>query len=81
MPKKIKQGTVVSSKMDKTIVVQVSEPKMHEKYKKRTIMTKNYKAHDAKNTCSEGDVVSIIENRPISSQVRWVLDKVIEAKK
>lgn len=81
MPKKVKQGVVVSDKMDKTIVVEVSEHKMHDKYKKRTIMTKNYKARDVENKCQEGDVVEIVENRPISSQVRWVLNRVVEAKK
>ncbi len=81
MPKKIKQGTVVSNKMDKTIVVEVTEHKMHDKYKKRMISTKNYKARDNENVCQIGDVVSIIENRPVSSQVRWVLDKVVETRK
>ena len=81
MPKKVKQGVVTSNKMEKTITVQVSEPKMHDKYKKRTIMTKNYKARDVENKCQEGDVVEIIENRPISGQVRWVLNRVVEAKK
>lgn len=81
MPKKVKQGVVVSNKMDKTIVVQVSEHKMHDKYKKRMISTKNYKARDIENKCQEGDVVTILENKPISGQVRWVLDKVVEAKK
>ena len=81
MPKKVKQGVVVSNKMDKTIVVQVSEHKMHSKYKKRMISTKNFKARDIENTCQEGDVVTIVENRPLSGQVRWVLDKVVEAKK
>lgn len=81
MPKKLKQGVVVSNKMDKTIVVQVSEHKMHSKYKKRMISTKNYKARDIENVCQEGDVVSIIENRPLSGQIRWTLDKVVEARK
>ncbi len=81
MPKKVKQGVVVSNKMDKTIVVQVSEHKMHDKYKKRMISTKNFKARDVQNAAQEGDVVTIVENRPLSGQVRWVLDKVVEAKK
>lgn len=81
MPKKVKQGVVVSNKMDKTIVVEVMEHKMHDKYKKRMISTKNYKARDFENVAQEGDIVSIIENRPLSGQIRWVLDKVVEAKK
>ncbi len=81
MPKKVKQGVVTSNKMEKTITVLVSEPKMHDKYKKRTIMTKKYKARDNESKCQEGDVVEIIENRPISGQVRWTLNRVVEAKK
>ena len=81
MPKKLKQGIVVSNKMDKTIVVEVSEHKMHSKYKKRMISTKNYKARDNENKCQEGDVVTIIEHKTISGQVRWALDRIVEAKK
>ena len=81
MPKKTKQGTVVSDKMDKTIVVEVADSKVHRKYKKIMQKTKNYKAHDAENTCGIGDVVEIIENRPISGSVRWVLDKVVSKAK
>lgn len=81
MPKKVKQGVVVSNKMDKTIVVQVSEHKMHDKYKKRMISTKNFKARDIESKAQEGDVVTIVENRPLSGQIRWVLDSIVEAKK
>ncbi len=81
MPKKVKQGTVVSDKMDKTVVVQVAEHKTHKKYKKAMIFTKNYKVHDENNTSKVGDVVSIVESRPISSSVRFTLDKVIEEAK
>ena len=79
MPKKVKVGTVVSDKMDKTIVVSVAEHKAHKKYKKTMTFTKKYKASDVNGTSKMGDVVSIIENRPISVSVRWVLDKVVEA--
>ncbi len=75
MPKKVKVGTVVSDKMDKTIVVSVAEHKAH----KKMTFTKKYKASDVNGTSKMGDVVSIIENRPISGSVRWVLDKVVEA--
>ena len=81
MPKKVKQGVVVSNKMDKTIVVQVSEHKMHDKYKKRMISTKNFKARDIESKAQEGDVVTIVENRPLSGQIRWVLDSIVEARK
>ena len=78
MPKKVKQGTVVSDKMEKTIVVKVAEHKPHKKYKKIMQVTKNYKAHDAANIAGVGDTVEIIESRPVSRQVCWNLSKVIE---
>ncbi len=78
MPKKVKQGTVVSDKMEKTIVVKVAEHKPHKKYKKIMQTTKNYKVHDELNTAGVGDTVEIIESRPVSSQVCWNLSKVIE---
>ncbi len=81
MPKKVKVGTVVSDKMDKTIVVSVTEHKAHKKYKKTMISTKKYKASDINGTSKMGDVVSIVEHRPISGSVRWVLDEVVEAAK
>ena len=81
MPKKVKQGTVVSDKMEKTIVVEVAEHKTHKKYKKAMVFTKNYKVHDANSVAKIGDVVSIVESRPISSSVRFVLDKVVEEAK
>ena len=61
MPKKEKQGIVVSSKMEKTAFVKVSEFAPHPKYKKIIESNKHYKAHDEQNVCSEGDIVRIIE--------------------
>lgn len=81
MPKKVKQGTVVSDKMDKTVVVQVAEHKTHKKYKKAMVFTKNYKVHDENNVSKAGDVVSIVESRPLSSSVRFVLDRIVEEAK
>ena len=81
MPKKVKVGTVVSDKMDKTIVVSVAEHKAHKKYKKTMTFTKKYKVSDVNGVSKMGDTVSIVENRPISGSVRWVLDKVVEAAK
>ncbi len=78
MPKKVKQGSVVSDKMDKTIVVKVTEYKPHKKYKKIMQTTKNYKVRDVENSCGIGDVVTIIENRPIAGQVRWTLGEIVE---
>ena len=78
MPKKVKQGIVVSNKMDKTIVVRVADYEQHPKYKKIMETNKNYKAHDENNICSEGDTVRIIEARPKSSDKRWSLVEVVE---
>ena len=77
MPKKVKQGTVVSDKMDKAIVVEVAEHKAHKKYKKTMTFTKNFKVRDAENQCRVGDVVTIVESKPLSGSIRWTLDKVV----
>jgi small subunit ribosomal protein S17 len=77
MPKKIKQGTVTSDKMDKTIVVKVLEHKAHKKYKKIMQTTKNYKAQDVEGRANVGDVVTIIENRPIAKSVCWALKDIV----
>ena len=78
MPKKEKQGVVVSNKMDKTIVVKVASYDQHPKYKKIIESNKNYKAHDEKNECGIGDIVRIIESRPISGDKRWTLESIVE---
>lgn len=74
--KKIK-GTVVSDKMDKTIVVAVHRYKTHEKYQKRYRVTKKFYAHDPLNKAVIGDKVIIEEHRPISRQKRWILKEII----
>ena len=81
MPKKVKQGTVVSDKMEKAIVVQVAEKKAHKKYKKTMTFTKNFKVRDAENQCHVGDVVTIVESKPLSGAIRWTLDKVVSVAK
>ncbi len=81
MPKKEKQGVVVSSKMDKTAVVKVAEYNPHPKYKKIIETTKNYKAHDAENKCDEGDIVKIVESKPISGDKRWQVVEVVQKAK
>ncbi len=81
MPKKEKQGVVVSNKMDKTIVVKVADYNPHPKYKKIMETNKNYKAHDVNNVCNEGDTVRIIESKPISGDKRWTLLEVVEKAK
>ena len=81
MPKKVKQGVVTSDKMDKTIVVKVASYNPHPKYKKIIETTKNYKAHDAQNECQVGDVVRIIESKPISGDKRWMVETIVEKAK
>lgn len=75
-PTKVKRtlkGTVVSNKMDKTIVVLVERLKKHPKYKKYYKTRKKYKAHDPENKYKVGDKVIIQESRPISREKRWVV--------
>ena len=81
MPKKEKQGVVISNKMEKTIVVKVASFNPHPKYKKIMETSKNYKAHDEKGLCGEGDVVRIIESKPLSGAKRWAVLEVVEKAK
>ena len=71
------EGTVVSSKMGKTVVVAVERFKKHPKYKKRYKVTKRYKAHDEGNKFKEGDKVLIAAVRPLSKEKRWRVAKKI----
>lgn len=71
------QGTVVSNKMDKTIVVTVERRKKHPLYHKVMGVTERYKAHDDANECKLGDVVRIKECRPMSKDKRWRLIEVL----
>ena len=68
-----RSGTVVSNKMDKTIVVVVTRRLQHPVYKKYITKSTRFKAHDPENKCSIGDVVVIKESRPISKEKSWVL--------
>lgn len=68
---KIKQGRVVSDKMDKTVVVAVESYRRHAIYKKAVRRIKKFKAHDEQNACHVGDVVRIKETRPLSKEKRW----------
>jgi small subunit ribosomal protein S17 len=76
--KKILVGTVLSDKMDKTVVVQVKRLFMHPRYKKYVRKNATYKAHDEMNQCKIGDKVQIIESRPISKDKCWRVSKVVE---
>ncbi len=71
MPKRVLQGTVVSDKTDKTVIVAVERRVMHPVYKKFIRRTKSYAAHDEANACKIGDMVCIRECRPISKTKRW----------
>jgi small subunit ribosomal protein S17 len=74
-------GTVVSDKMDKTVVVAVERRFRHPVYKKYVRTTKRYHVHDAENTCRVGDRIRIIEGRPLSKKKRWRLASIIERAK
>lgn len=76
--KRILQGEVVSDKMQKTIVVKVSSRKMHRLYKKYITVSKKYKAHDENREAHVGDVVRIVESRPISKEKHWRLLQIVE---
>ena len=73
MPKRILQGVVVSDKMDKSVVVRVERRVMHPVYKKYIKRSTKYTAHDEKNLCKVGDVVQIMESRPLSKTKSWVV--------
>ena len=75
--RKIREGLVVSDKMDKTVVVAVETKKVHPLYKKAVKVTKKYKAHDENNDCKIGDTVKIIETRPLSREKRWRVIEII----
>ena len=71
-------GTVVSDKMDKTIVVAVEDSVAHPIYKKTVKRTYKLKAHDEQNECKVGDKVEVMETRPLSKDKRWRLVKIVE---
>jgi small subunit ribosomal protein S17 len=73
MPKRVLQGTVVSDKADKTVVVKVERTFLHPVLRKTVRRSKKYHAHDAANTAKVGDVVWIEESAPISKNKRWTL--------
>ena len=73
MPRRVLQGTVVSDKGDKTVIVLVERRVMHPVYKKFIRQSKKYAAHDEGNQFKVGDTVSIIECRPISKSKRWTV--------
>ena len=76
-PRRTMTGTVVSDKMQKTVVVAVEKLTTHRLYGKTVRRTKRYKAHDENNTCVLGDVVRIVETRPLSKEKRWRVAEIL----
>ena len=79
--RKVRQGVVSSSAMDKTITVVVEDRKRHPIYNKIMKSTSSFKAHDEKNEAEVGDTVEIMETRPLSATKRWRLVRIVAKKK
>ncbi|ADI02969.1 MAG TPA: 30S ribosomal protein S17 [Syntrophothermus lipocalidus] len=79
--RKVRIGTVVSDKMDKTVTVKVERVMQHPLYRKVVRRSKKYMAHDENNECKTGDVVRIMETRPLSKRKRWRVVEIIERAK
>ena len=75
--RKTRFGRVVNTRMDKTVVVAVDTPKRYPLYKKTIKRVVKYQAHDEKNACRLGDVVRIVETRPLSRHKRWRVAEII----
>jgi len=79
--RKVRQGTVVSDKMDKTIVVTIKRTMKHPLYERIVRTSSKLHAHDEKNEAKEGDLVRVMETRPLSAQKRWRLLEIVERAK
>jgi small subunit ribosomal protein S17 len=79
--RKVREGLVVSDKMDKTIVVSLEDRKKHPRYSKVLRSTTKVKAHDEENTAGVGDRVLLMETRPLSATKRWRLVEIVEKAK
>ena len=79
--RKVREGLVVSDKMDKTVIVMVEDRVKHPKYGKVIRRTKKYKAHDGENACGVGDRVLLMETRPMSATKRWRIAEILEKAK
>ena len=79
--RKVRVGRVVSNKNDRTITVLVEKKVRHPLYNKFVLRSKKYAAHDEKNECNEGDIVKIMETRPLSKTKRWRLVEILERAK
>ena len=76
--RKVRQGLVVSDKMDKTVVVAIERRVPHPVYGKMVTKTRRLKAHDEANSAKVGDTVRIVETRPLSKDKRWRLLEIVE---
>jgi small subunit ribosomal protein S17 len=76
--RKSRVGRVVSNKMDKTVVVEVEYRRRHPLYKKVMRKRRRFFAHDEANSCQEGDLVRIVETRPLSRKKRWRVAEIVE---
>ena len=76
--KRILIGRVMSNRMDKTVVIQVERQRRHRVYGKVVTERKKYTAHDEENACQVGDLVKVIEARPMSREKRWVVTEILE---
>jgi small subunit ribosomal protein S17 len=76
--RKVREGVVVSNRMQKSVVVSIQRTVMHPKYKKDLRRRTKVKAHDERNECRVGDRVLIMESRPLSRDKRWRVSKIIE---
>ncbi|TMF68570.1 MAG: 30S ribosomal protein S17 [Chloroflexi bacterium] len=79
--RKVRTGYVISDKMEKTVVVQVSDLTQHPLYKKTIQRRVRFQVHDEENVCGLGDLVRIMETRPISKNKRWRVVEVVEKAK
>jgi small subunit ribosomal protein S17 len=79
--RKVREGLVVSDKMDKTVVVAVERLKRHPLYGRVQRVTKKFQAHDENNECKPGDRVRIMETRPMSRHKRWRILQIVERAK
>jgi small subunit ribosomal protein S17 len=79
--RKVREGLVVSDKMDKTVVVMVEDRVKHPKYGKVIRRTRKYVAHDEENACGVGDRVVLAETRPLSATKRWRVARIVEKAK
>ena len=79
--RKVRLGTVIADRMDKTVIVQVRSSKAHRLYRKTVQQRTRFKVHDEKNECGVGDLVRITETRPLSKEKRWRVLEIVEKAK